>query len=380
MSTNHSMTATPAPKPRIAYIDALRGLTMLLVVYSHIQFFGYYTTSDFNLCFVRFRMPLFFFVSGWVLYKESRRWDFTTSKLFIIKKFKVQIISTLIFFSLYIYLFDLNLYNAFDTAKSGYWFTYTLFFYFLFYITSVYITHFKNNPIFEDIVVALIALMVMACNYVAIIDQNPIHQRIYGIIGIPQWKYYIFFCFGVFVKKYFNQFVSATDNAMAMAVIIVSFFILLAFNQFFTDHLPSFYTVSYFLYGFLGITILYTVFRKNEEWFATNQNISRWMQYIGRHTLDIYLLHYFFLPRNLQNISRWMQYIGRHTLDIYLLHYFFLPRNLQMIGSFINNHPNPTIELFFSSTLALMVIGICLLVSKVLCTSPILANVLFGKK
>ena len=296
-------------------------------------------------------MPLFFFISGWVLYKESRRWDFVTSKLFIIKKFKVQIISTLIFFSLYIYLFNLNLYNAFDTTKSGYWFTYTLFFYFLFYITSVYITHFKNNPIFEDIVVALIALMVMACYFIAKKDPNSYHHRIYGIIGIPEWRYYIFFCFGVFVKKYFNQFVSVTNNAMVMAIIIVSFFMLLVFNQFIINQIPVFYTISFFLYGFLGITILYTVFRKNEEWFATNQNISRWMQYIGRHTLDIYLLHY-----------------------------FFLPRNLQMIGEFFKSYPNPTIELIVSCTLALIVIGICLLVSKVLCTSPILANVLFGKK
>ena len=37
------------------------------------------------------------------------------------------------------------------------------------------------------------------------------------------WRYYIFFCFGVFVKKYFNQFVSVTNNAQVMAIIIVSF-------------------------------------------------------------------------------------------------------------------------------------------------------------
>ena len=351
MSTHQSTIFTPAPKPRIAYIDALRGLTMLLVVYSHILVHGYYTTSVFNHFFIKFRMPLFFFISGWVLYKESRRWDFTTSKLFIIKKFKVQIISTLIFFSLFVYLYDRNLYDSIGTFKAGYWFTYTLFFYFLFYITSVYITHFKNNPLFEDIVVAFIALMVIVCYVITLIDQNPDHQRIYSIIGISQWRFYVFFCFGVFVKKYFNQFVSITNNALVMTVIIVTFFMLLFFSHFITGRFPRFNLITFFLYGFLGITILYTVFRKNEEWFATNQNISRWMQYIGRHTLDIYLLHY-----------------------------FFLPRNLQMIGSFINNHPNPTIELFFSSTLALIVIGICLLVSKVLCTSPILANVLFGKK
>lgn len=52
---------------RIEYIDAMRGFTMLLVVYSHILLFGY---SDllirdneilsFNRFFLTFRMPLFF--------------------------------------------------------------------------------------------------------------------------------------------------------------------------------------------------------------------------------------------------------------------------------------------------------------------------------
>ena len=351
MSPHHSTAVSSERKPRIAYIDALRGLTMLLVVYSHIQYSGYHSISDFNLCFVKFRMPLFFFISGWVLYKESRRWDFVTSKLFIIKKFKVQIISTLIFFSLFVYLFDKNLYDVIGSFKAGYWFTYTLFFYFLFYVTSVYITHFKNNSLFEDIVVASVALIVLACYFIAKKDPNTAHQSIYGIIGIPQWKYYVFFCFGTFVKKYFNQFVSITNNAQVMAVVIVSFFLLLFFEQFIINQIPVFYTISFFLYGFLGITILYTAFRKNEKWFATNQNISRWMQYIGRHTLDIYLLHN-----------------------------YLLPRNLQMIGEFFKNHPNPTIELIVSCTLALIVIGVCLLVSKVLCTSPMLANILFGKK
>ena len=351
MSAHQSTIVTPVPKPRIAYIDALRGLTMLLVVYSHILVHGYYTTSVFNHFFIKFRMPLFFFISGWVLYKESRRWDFTTSKLFIIKKFKVQIVSTLIFFSLFVYLFDRNLYDSIGTFKAGYWFTYTLFFYFLFYITSVYITHFKNKSLFEDVVVASVALIVLACYLITKKDPNTDHQRIYGIIGIPHWRYYVFFCFGVFVKKYFKQFVSITNNAQVMAVVIVSFFLLLFFSQSIIDQIPVFYTIFFFPYGFLGITIIYTIFRKNEEWFATNQNLSRWMQYIGRHTLDIYLLHY-----------------------------FFLPRNLQMIASFFKDHPNPTIEFFFSCTLALIVIGISLLVSKVLCTSPILANVLFGKK
>jgi peptidoglycan/LPS O-acetylase OafA/YrhL len=52
---------------RIEYIDAMRGFTMILVVFSHIEgmlFKDYY--SFVNQVFMSFRMPLFFFISGLV--------------------------------------------------------------------------------------------------------------------------------------------------------------------------------------------------------------------------------------------------------------------------------------------------------------------------
>ena len=52
---------------RIEYIDAMRGFTMILVVYAHIRFYGYHINDysdafSFNSLFMLIRMPLFFFV------------------------------------------------------------------------------------------------------------------------------------------------------------------------------------------------------------------------------------------------------------------------------------------------------------------------------
>ena len=49
---------------RIVHIDALRGLAMLLVVYSHSLMLLTSNTnlSDLNGLFIKFRMPLFFFI------------------------------------------------------------------------------------------------------------------------------------------------------------------------------------------------------------------------------------------------------------------------------------------------------------------------------
>ena len=64
-------------KKRIEWIDAMRGFTMLLVVYAHVQFFGLGLESDetFNQVLILFRMPLFFFISGFILYKVAAIWD-----------------------------------------------------------------------------------------------------------------------------------------------------------------------------------------------------------------------------------------------------------------------------------------------------------------
>lgn len=60
----------------------MRGFAMLLVVYSHIIAFSYsgalkndiaFGGNDFlsfNALFILFRMPLFFFISGFLLYKS----------------------------------------------------------------------------------------------------------------------------------------------------------------------------------------------------------------------------------------------------------------------------------------------------------------------
>ena len=79
-------------------------------------------------------------------------------------------------------------------------------------------------------------------------------------------------------------------------------------------------------------------------------------------------------------IGRYLQFIGRRTLDVYLLHYLFLPRHLEMVGVFFKENPNPVLEFFVSVFLACLVILVCLTVSEVIRLSPFLEHRLFGVK
>ena len=77
-------------------------------------------------------------------------------------------------------------------------------------------------------------------------------------------------------------------------------------------------------------------------------------------------------------IGKSLQFIGRRTLDIYLLHYFFVNNSMSWVKNI--GVDSPTLIFVISITTALVIIGICLLVSNFLRTNPLLGKILFGAK
>ena len=343
----------PEKKKRIEYIDAMRGFTMILVVYSHIIFFGYGDDSitSFNSFFVNFRMPLFFFISGWVLYKVGRIWDWNFIKDFLPKKFMVQIIPTVFFFLIFIYFFrDMHITKeALGPSKSGYWFTLTLFEFFLIYAAAMFLNPFKNQGFKEDLVVIVVASVVYFFSSFRE-HSNPVVADVYHYLGINYLRYYVFFCLGTFIKKYYEGFCRLMDNKYVMALVLMGLLGMIMFSGPLLYHLHAI-TFVFIVYGTLGIMVVLTFFRKHEN----------------RVSSQTVLGHY-------------LQFIGRRTLDVYLLHYLFLPRHLEMVGVFFKDNPNPVLEFFVSVFLACLVIIVCLTVSEVLRMSPFLEHRLFGVK
>lgn len=85
---------------RIEYIDSLRGFTIILVVFSHVSLYLFGSSCPSNEVFLLFRMPLFFFISGYMAYSEK----FTSSliKKRIKKRLLYQLLPTISCFLLYI--------------------------------------------------------------------------------------------------------------------------------------------------------------------------------------------------------------------------------------------------------------------------------------
>lgn len=121
-------------KNRIKYLDAMRGFCILLVVYGHLEMET--SVNAAGSIFSTFRMPLFFFLSGFLCYSS-----FTPLS---VNKFKRrtfgQLLPTIITGSIFIILMRNGDFEdaLFDKSKAGYWFTLVAFEIYLLYAVFSY--------------------------------------------------------------------------------------------------------------------------------------------------------------------------------------------------------------------------------------------------
>ena len=79
-------------------------------------------------------------------------------------------------------------------------------------------------------------------------------------------------------------------------------------------------------------------------------------------------------------IGRGLQYIGVRTLDIYLIHFLFIP-DLRVLGEYFDTHRhNFILDTSLGILVALLVIAFCVIVSNVLRMNPFMRKYLFGRK
>lgn len=328
---------------------------MILVVLCHVAGFGLglagaSDVTSYHTILGQFRMPLFFFVSGFVLFKHAYNWNPTNTLHFLKKKINVQIISPFLFLLASVTTRGLILSDALiDPQKAGYWFTFTLFEYYMLYIlihTLVDACRLENYA--KDICLLILALGLYVITVPTMIERWPFPKEFRGFIGVSQLGYFFFFMLGTRIRKYFSLFEKALDYTPLIMTCVLIFF---GFNVF--SHWVRLISSTGFklLTSLSGIIIVISFFRQEKEIFSKEHYLGRIFQYIGRRTLDIYLIHYFFIFSNMGVI---------------------LP-NFGQLNS-------PLIEFCLSLLISVCVISACLIVSKILRMSPTLAHFLFGQK
>ena len=332
---------------RIGYIDAMRGFTMILVVYSHICHFCLGDSLlGFNATFFLFRLPCFFFISGWLFEPVSRR----PFRQIARKKFMVQIVPTFIF--LLVLAPPPEFFHQLGTLKGGYWFTFTLFEFFLIYMLSIRCCSRWSWLLALSISIASFCYGSYQ-NYLRLMSTSnsflsPLLD-VTGFLGIRVWQYYLFFYIGTLVRRHYEVFVKITNKPWVFILLIVAFSAIAL-----TDH-PASAVLEYLRFnlgGISGMMMIFTAFR----FLYSSYRLSSFISYL--------------LP---------LEFVGTRTLDIYLLHYFFLPRFLMTYSPLLHAY-NSSIQFVVIMVIALIVLLLCLLTSYILRLSPFLGHYLFGAK
>ena len=349
-------------KQRLEWLDAMRGFTMILVVAYHVAQSGFMESEKISASLpflVLFRMPLFFFVSGFLAYKAKWLWTPQNFASLTWKKIKVQVLPTLVFLCVFIvlrtqYPFDEGFLRAMKTpTKFGYWFTWVLLQMFLiYYVVAAFFQRFGKRT--EHIAI-IVLWIVSLCAYVS--------------LNLPQ-------TLGKWWKTDFMMYSSFYETLKFM-----HFFLLGNIAHRYWPSVQRLFDAK----GFFLITVLLAFFCCADifRWHCIKHEWTNLPKTMAMYTLMLIVVMYFRNHPNLftqqTRIGRGLQYIGVRTLDVYLLHFLLLPK-LPEVGKWLNeHHPNFVIDIVLAVGMAIIVIAFCLLISEILRMSPFLKKYLFGR-
>lgn len=240
---------------------------------------------------------------------------------------------------------------------SKYWFTISLLQMFLSYYIISYCT--RNYTRKKNLKLLFITLIITAiCMYIALspIRRNETLNFVCSRLFIDNTCNILCILYlASLYQRIKNVFFDFLKNQYSTAICIVTFIVLtyiqfttLEYNSFILERVST--RIIPVLLSFSGIIIVFNFFRTYQDSFTKETMLGKGLQYIGKRTLDIYLLHYFLLP------------------------------TLPIVGTFINESPNMVIELICGLTLAIIVTALCLITSNILRTNKFLEHYLFGAK
>ena len=330
-------------KQRIEYIDAMRGFTMILVVFAHVCHFCLGDSRmGGNAVFILFRLPCFFMISGWLFESVAQKpfWEIAKHKAM------VQLLPTFIF--LLLLAPPPFFFHQLGTLKGGYWFTFALFEYFILYMVMIRISR-KWTPVFA---VTLTLGAFLYARYYDYLRSSAEGYQLWlmdlsGLLSVTTWRLFIFFYLGTWIRRNFDAFIRWTSKPVVIGLITVVFLLIAS-----TSHHDNLLFEMFRFYGggITGMIMVFTFFRLSASWLK--------------------VLH----------VSKPLQYVGTRTLDIYLLHFFFLPRFLMDYADQLAAYNSRIIEFGYIMAVSLVVLAISLVASYVIRLSPFLGHYLFGVK
>jgi len=318
---NQSLNPAENVKPRLHHLDMLKGLAIFFVVIGHVVALcvrGIDRTIVLKFV-AETHMPIFFFISGWLGVKfmqgSTSRWRVPS----LYPRAKRLLIPMIVTSSLWIlYLPHTTITSPFvpefgalwhDSFKQGYWFTYVLMQEVIIYAALVPVMN-RFKSLWGKSSVAFAGFVVLCMAY------ECMDGDMAGILSFDMTvAYFPVFIGGALAASESRRFMALTENTRAVTVAILT-------------AAPLFYLVSWpwdvpmdfagilgnelfaLLRGSYHILLAFVAFAVVAPWarkaFAGDNpsmpsrplSMTWWARiwcYLGRESLAIYLLHYFFL-------------------------------------------------------------------------------------
>ncbi|MDE5869479.1 MAG: acyltransferase [Muribaculaceae bacterium] len=297
---------------RLDFIDGLRGLTMLMVVYWHVLVMSMNVTTYTAMTLQLFRMPLFFFISGFFAYS----FNFDRSKLEkrLSNRWHKQFLPTFFIFLMFI-IFEVAYTGAFNGVgeylgsfftslrqnglsefKSGYWFTFVLVEVFCIFASISYLLcRFKLSRNIQGMIwlaiAGICALVEWGYTKCVTPQSQESVKRLCEIMSLTHLtRYQVFFYLGAAARAFDGAIWKLLSRRFVAFVVLALTVTVFYFTPRFRVPLGWFYGAA-----ITGIIFSITLFFYLRRFFASNGVIGRMMKFVGKNTLPIYLFHYFII-------------------------------------------------------------------------------------
>lgn len=295
-SENTARKETLKKEARFEFIDYLRGLAILAVIIIHVGD-GFYMDKIGNQDFInlmnaltRFAVPVFLFSSGLLLSRGSSWPDFYGKKIFR-TFFPYIVLSVLVGV-----FWQAGIANTLYALISG---TASIPYYFIIVLLELYlifpfVKRFSRKKYF------------LHFSFLLTIGSFFIEET-WGLFGIPLFfRYFFFFAYGMHLKQKFlsPQFsLDVKEKVFWLAIVFYYICTTLYFDLYFYN------TRLFFAIAFINLVFLLKGKYKNIYG-------HRLIEYLGRNSLWIYLVHYFVIES--------MYELLKTSIDSFYLHYGIL--------------------------------------------------------
>ena len=273
-------------KKRIAYLDAIKCLAIMIVIDLHVLKLcgvNHYDALSSQMIYAPV-LPLFFFVSGFLAYRQSINVKDCWNN--IRRKFVFLVIPAVVFCIGKDLMNHKYLFRFVTEGMHGYWFTVVLFECFLlYYLITLAIKNAKWR-------IGVLLLLSLAGIGMLALDKG-FGPAIFDLRRLT--KYFQFFVLGTLAMKYRPKYEALMNNETVKAALLVSYFLVL-FSL--TYDMPSVlhHSLRDVALRYFSTFAIVSFFACQADSFQRETKFNSLVNHIGQNSLAIYLLHYFFLP------------------------------------------------------------------------------------